>query len=343
VLLAQREKVEKESRRFFGRKLSYLQLSDKYGLTGVVARKRAGLPPLAIGPAGREELGRPVELAPAEAVPLDQLADLPMDLITEQLDLCKVTKLPQRLAQLESQPEAIGSIFPRHKHLMIKRSQRCRRCEHNLSKPEYNPTSIKFKIQLAAYYHVPDIVIYKVEPLVVGAKAQFVIKVVNPTNTGTELELVSLKAHQAAVDSEEAERAEARARGEEREDRPVSAINPLRQPSLVAAEDGSLGLVTAEALLPAGVKIYLPPRDDAAEFDDGGVDLAGHTDDKEVVQWRKSNKAGLRLGVVPSEVGPVVVGFGIQYQYTNTVFALGKISLQCYNAILLHLYNATIQ
>ena len=29
------------------------------------------------------------------------------------------------------------------------------RCEHNLSKPEYNPTSIKFKIQLAAYYHVP--------------------------------------------------------------------------------------------------------------------------------------------------------------------------------------------
>ena len=52
--------------------------------------------------------------------------------------------------------------WSRHKHLMIKRSQRCRRCEHNLSKPEYNPTSIKFKIQLAAYYHVPEIVIYKV-------------------------------------------------------------------------------------------------------------------------------------------------------------------------------------
>ena len=87
--------------------------------------------------------------------------------------------------------------------------------------------------------------------------------------------------------------------------------------------------------------MYLPPRDDAAEFDDGGVDLAGHQDDREVVQWRKSNKVllwqytanwdkllfcfqvGLQLVVIPREAGKVVVGFGIQYQYTNTVFALG--------------------
>jgi len=318
--IAQREKVEKESRRFFGRKLSYLQLSDKYGLTNVVARKRAGLPPLSLGP-GREEVGRPVDLAPAEAVDLDSLADLPMDLITEQLDLAKLTKLPQRLAQLETQPLEIGDIFPRHKHLMIKRSQRCRRCEHNLSKPEYNPTSIKFKIQLAAYYHVPELVIYKVDKLVAGVQAKFVIKVVNPTNTGTEFEFLSMKAYQAIRDQEEAEKAEARARGEEKEDRPVSAINPLRQPSIVAAEDGSRDLVTADVILPSS-KVYLPPRDDAAEFDDGGVDLAGHQDDREVVQWRKSNKVGLQLGVIPREGGKVVVGFGIQYQYTNTVFAL---------------------
>jgi hypothetical protein len=37
-------------------------------------------------------------------------------------------------------------------------------------------------------------------------------------------------------------------------------------------------------------RIYLPPRDDAAEFDEGGVDLAGHEDDREAVLWRKSNK-----------------------------------------------------
>ena len=98
-----------------------------------------------------------MELAPAEAVALASLAEPPMDLLTEALDLCRVTRLPQRLAHLEHQPEHINDIFPRctiitiaslttlprHKHLMIKRSQRCRRCEHNLSKPEYNPTSIK--------------------------------------------------------------------------------------------------------------------------------------------------------------------------------------------------------
>merc|ERR1719154_721089 len=78
--IAQREKIEKESRRFLGRKLSYLQLSDKYGLTTVVARKRAGLPPLALA-GGREEPGRPVEISPAEATDLDLEQDLPIELL----------------------------------------------------------------------------------------------------------------------------------------------------------------------------------------------------------------------------------------------------------------------
>ena len=33
---------------------------------------------------------------------------------------------------------------------------------------------------------------------------------------------------------------------------------------------------------------------------------------------------GLRLEVTPTIGGEQVVGFGIQYHYTNTVFALGK-------------------
>ena len=97
----------------------------------------------------------------------------------------------------------------------------------------------------------------------------------NPSNTGTELELVSLTALEALKEREEAERAEARARREEREDRPVSAINPFRQSSIVEAEDKSAGLVTAQVDV-AAAKIYLPPRDDTAEFDDGGADTAGH-------------------------------------------------------------------
>jgi hypothetical protein len=43
----------------------------------------------------------------------------------------------------------------------------------------------------------------------------------------------------------------------------------------------------------------LPPRDDAAEFDEGGVDLAGHEDDREAVLWRKSNKVRLFSSQMP--------------------------------------------
>merc|ERR1719471_2663839 len=146
---------------------------------------------------------------------------------------------------------------------MIKRSQRCRRCEHNLSKPEYNPTSIKFKIQL-------------------------VIKVTNPSNTGTVLEFLDL---------DKLEELKAQEKDEEKDEKPVvSAINPLRQPSIVKSVDQSLGLVTATAKIPSS-KVYLPPKDEAAEFDDHGVDLAGHVDDRDLVVWRKNNKVGLRLEV----------------------------------------------
>ena len=308
---------EKESRRFLGRKLSYLQLSDKYGLTTVVARKRAGLPPLALA-SGREELGRPVDIAPAEAVDLDSEADLPESLLTEPLDLFTVTSMSQRLAQLEQQPQLISQLFPKHKHLMIKRSQRCRRCEHNLSKPEYNPTSIKFKIQLAAYYHVPEVIIYRVGELVADTPVQLVIKVTNPSNTATLLEFLDLAT---------LEELKAQEREEDKEEKPVvSAINPLRQPSIVTCADQSLGLVTARVKVPAS-KVYLPPKDEAAEFDDHGVDLAGHVDDKDLVVWRKNNKVGLRMEVTPSASGKQIIGLGIQYQYTNTVFALGKLNL----------------
>ncbi len=50
--LAQKEKLDRESKRFVGRKLSYMQLSDKYGLTAAVARRRAGLPPIGGSPFG---------------------------------------------------------------------------------------------------------------------------------------------------------------------------------------------------------------------------------------------------------------------------------------------------
>lgn len=54
------------------------------------------------------------------------------------------------MASPEWQPEKSSDLYPLHKHILVKRSLRCRHCEHNLSKPEYNPSSVKFKIQLGA-------------------------------------------------------------------------------------------------------------------------------------------------------------------------------------------------
>lgn len=61
-----------------------------------------------------------------------------------------VTTIQQRIRQPERQPVKTEDLIPIHKFLSVRRSQRCRFCEHNLSKPEYNPSSIKFKIHLGA-------------------------------------------------------------------------------------------------------------------------------------------------------------------------------------------------
>ena len=192
-----------------------MQLTDKYGLSAAVARKKAGLPPLhnLSLKAGQDSSGQgQVNLAPSEAKKIEDVETLPIEaLFSQPLDLAKVTSLEQRLVQLDIQPEATKDLFPKHKYLMIKRSQRCRKCEHNLSKPEYNPTSIKFKIQLAAYYHVPEVIIYKLakSPLTPGKEYNFVLKLSNPTQHPTNVEFMDLdeyfKAKRSKEDSEENE------------------------------------------------------------------------------------------------------------------------------------------
>ena len=78
--------------------------------------------------------------------------------------------------------------------------------------------------------------------LVPGKVAQLVIKVTNPTNTGTTLEFLTLSKLRELKDAD---------KEQEKEDKPVSAINPLRQPSIVTAVDQSVGLATAQIALPA--------------------------------------------------------------------------------------------
>lgn len=100
----------------------------------------------------------------------------------------------------------------------------------------------------------------------------------------------------------------------------------MRPPTLVEASSKHQVLVNADLKLPPNPRIYLPPRDDAAEFDDSGPDLRGIVDDVNLVAWRKSNKAGIILSSLLEanlERGQeIVTGFALKFVYTNTVPAL---------------------
>jgi len=360
--LAQREKLEKENRRFYGRKLSYMQLTDKYGLSATVARRRAGLPPLhslTSKPTPQEGNTGQVPLAPAESKMMEEVEKFDVESMfnhDDPVDLSSIATLEQRLAQIDIQPESVLKLFPRHKYLMIKRSQRCRKCEHNLSKPEYNPTSIKFKIQLAAFYHIPEISIYMLGnfPMVPGSEYGFVLKMANPTQHATYVEFLDLEKYMGErrrqlakeVEIEEVEKDTAKAESEQQlpQQQPTSMAasggpptsrmtsSYLRQPTLVKASEKHEIIPNAKLIIPKTAKIYLPPRDDAAEFDDSGPDLRGVVDDEKVVSWRKGNKACVMLSAMLDkniqQGDDIVTGFALKFVYTNTIQAIENREVQ---------------
>ncbi|PIK62158.1 Dynactin subunit 4 [Apostichopus japonicus] len=133
------------------------------------------------------------EVTPVSKIPpSDEVDPLPSKFYTQPLVLEKVTTLAQRLNRPEFASNQVEGLYPRHKHLVIKRSQRCRDCEHNLSKPEYNPSSIKFKIQLVALQHIPDIRIYLVPKLHHERESIVTILLSNPSQEPMEIQLEAL-------------------------------------------------------------------------------------------------------------------------------------------------------
>lgn len=69
---------------------------------------------------------------------------------------------------------------------------RCKECSHSLCKPEYNPSSTKFKIQLAAYYHIPEIRVNEPPHLVAGKECTVKLSITNPTPMEMTAELKPL-------------------------------------------------------------------------------------------------------------------------------------------------------
>ncbi|KAG8128517.1 hypothetical protein E2320_015351 [Naja naja] len=128
-----------------------------------------------------------IKIEPAQAV--EEVEPLLEDYYTRPVNLTEVTTLKQRLLQPDFQPICASQLYPRHKHLLIKRSLRCRKCEHNLSKPEFNPTSIKFKIQLAAVNYIPEVRIMSIPNLRYMKESQVLLTLTNPVENLTHVTL----------------------------------------------------------------------------------------------------------------------------------------------------------
>ncbi|KAK1161255.1 dynactin subunit 4 isoform X1 [Acipenser oxyrinchus oxyrinchus] len=195
--LAQREKAERD-RKKLARRCTYMPLAfsqhtihvvEKYGLGTRLQRQISGAP--ISGLAGLSlkegEDQKEIKIEPVQA--LEEVEPLPEDYYTRPINLPEVTTLRQRLLQPDFQPIGASQLYPRHKHLLTKRSLRCRKCEHNLSKPEFNPTSIKFKIQLVALNYIPEVRIMSIPNLRYLKESQVLLTLTNPVENITHVTL----------------------------------------------------------------------------------------------------------------------------------------------------------
>lgn len=161
-------------------KPKFPSLTDRTGVNVSLVRRQLGWTDKSSTPKVKV-----AEIKPSEAERAQN--DLPEDIFTKEISLKKFTTIAQRLAQPSGQPYTVNNLFPQHKSLSIKRSLRCRQCEHNIIKPEFNPTSIKYRIQLFASYHIPEVRVIRADALAVpgGLKnhtqCSVQLKFLNPT------------------------------------------------------------------------------------------------------------------------------------------------------------------
>ncbi|XP_043559028.1 dynactin subunit 4 isoform X1 [Chiloscyllium plagiosum] len=281
--LAQREKIERDRKKLVRRR-NYMPLAfsthtihvvDKYGLGTRLQRQRSGAPIITLAGSTLKEAEDQKEIKIEPAQPLEEVEPLPEDYYTRALNLPEVTTLHQRLLQPDFQPISASQLYPKHKHLLIKRSLRCRKCEHNLSKPEFNPTSIKFKIQLVAVNYVPEVRILSIPNMRFMKESQVLLTLTNPVENLTHVTLL-----------------------------PCEEADPDDVHS------------TAKVVLPSK-EIVLAGKDAAAEYDELAEPQDFH-DDPDVVAFRKSNKVGFFIKVIPQEeIGNVNISFKLRYDFKN--------------------------
>ncbi|GAB1301771.1 Dynactin subunit 4 [Apodemus speciosus] len=248
-----------------------------------------------------------VKIEPAQAVA--EVEPLPEDYYTRPVNLTEVTTLQQRLLQPDLQPVSASQLYPRHKHLLIKRSLRCRKCEHNLSKPEFNPTSIKFKIQLVAVNYIPEVRIMSIPNLRYMKESQVLLTLTNPVENLTHVTLLE-------CEEGDPDNINSTAKSPEELTQIVGCdgehFDPLSHPT--SQVDGNIREL--EVVVPPK-ELVLAGKDAAAEYDEL-AEPQDFQDDPDIVAFRKANKVGIFIKVTPQrEEGEVTVCFKMKHDFKN--------------------------
>ncbi|XP_049300134.1 dynactin subunit 4 [Anopheles funestus] len=322
VVLHDKQERQELWRRKAPKKSQFPSLTDRTGLTVSMMRRQMGWSD------GKVQL-KTTPTSIKESVASEEVDELPEELFQAEVNLKTVTTLAQRLAQPAKQSASVSQLYPQHKLLSIKRSLRCRQCDHNVIKSEYNPSSIKYRIALFAAYHVPDVRLVSCEPLLVdGSEAALLLRITNPTineMTITIMELPTIEEEQLMIQ-------ELKALALESSTTPSVTAGVSHQTTLSSLSPGFVRqgtLLEEPRLIGRAVngKLKLPDssftvnqRDDSAEFDEV---VQGHQDEPKFIVWRKANHVIIRLGVQPQSDPScdkdIVVGFSLQYTYFNTV------------------------
>lgn len=168
---SQRERTDKKKRRYHTRGGNTMDLLKKYGIDNTLSpklfeslRARTNFRDKSSSVSKYQtelkttEEGTIDDPEPSVAVESDQLEKLDSEFYYDRnFSVESVSDISQRLSQVEVQPERIDQFKPVSKSLSVKRSLRCKECERNLCRSEYSPISTRFKIQSAAYYHIPEL------------------------------------------------------------------------------------------------------------------------------------------------------------------------------------------
>ncbi|XP_062514335.1 dynactin subunit 4-like [Corticium candelabrum] len=202
--VVQAEKAEREQRKLFQRR-ARLSLGLAETKLARLGGRRSSLGTKSTSTPKRNFKSVAVDVEDVASKASENVEPLSDDFYTKPVDISETTTLRQRFQQPLSQPRLVNDLLPRKAHLTARYSMRCRECEHNLSKPDFNPSLTRFKIQLIAMHYVPHLRVARLPPLCYNQEETVIMSLYNPLQHAVPIQLELSSAEEERIPQATAE------------------------------------------------------------------------------------------------------------------------------------------